>query len=252
MKNEELEISTYKFTNLFRNIFMFLLLTTLVFTVACDITELNQISTKKIENQATGKTEEYRTIKISEDAENDYFLDIKIPDGYQENEPQFGNFLTVYRFSKGEANQYAREGILISKTISNYDLPMMQHIEGYAAWVDSNYRKLKGNPIFKDVAYGHEGSVDEYNIKTYTLKYIFPCSHMKNGSICFSGQKEVYVTKLFKPNEIVWAVEYGNLISPLNNPDYEKTVQEKFEEGKKIINDCCKITTIKKLPKNLK
>jgi len=221
---------------------IFLLAVVAIVLNGCAISHLNKIYFKEITNEVTGKTQEYGSIKISEDEQNEYFLEIKIPEGYEQAPTQYGSFLTVYRFSKGEANQYTREGLLISKT-NSYEI---SDIYRYAAWIDQSHQKSKGKPIFKDYSHGHEYSSGQYKTKTYTLKYIFPCSHMKAGSICFSGQKEVDVIKILKPANVVWAIEYSNSISPLNNNDYEKTVKEKFEEGQKIIEDCCRILVVKK------
>jgi len=215
------------------------------------VTGLNLISVKKIKNETSGEVEEYRSIKISEDDENEYFLDVKIPKGYKEIVPQFGDFLTVYRFSKGAPNRYSREGILISKTNSGYDLKVMKNIESYAAWIDSDYCISKGNPLFKNFSYGQEGKTGGFRVKTYLMKYIFPCSQMKAGSICFTGQKEVFVVKIFKPNKTAWTVQYGNLISSIGDNNYEETVQKKLKEGAEIVENCCKIITVKKPMKDL-
>ncbi len=224
---------------------------TSTFLTACDKTELNQISIKTIKNDFSGEIEEYRSIKISEDEKNDYYLDIKIPKLYKEASTQYGDFLTVYRFSKGKANQYIHEGILISKTISKYDENIMQTVEGYGAWIDSNYKKIKGKPIFKDSSYGHENGETGHSVKTYTLKYIFPCYNMKDGSICFSGQKVVNIIKILKPNKTIWAIEYQKLIDPIGSQDnYDSLVKETFELGEKLIENCCKILEVKKPEKN--
>lgn len=213
---------------------------------SCSLGGLNQVSVKKIKNEITGEIEKYGSIKISEDEQNDYFLDVKIPDGYEEAPTQFGDFLTVYRFSKGEGNQYSHEGIMISKT----NLPEARDVDYYAAWIDQSYSASKGRPIFKNHSYGHEYAPNKHKTKTLTLEYIFPCSHMKAGALCFSGQKEVDIIKILKPNDTIWAIEYSNLLSPLGSDKYESIIKEKFEEGKKIIEDCCKILTVKKSKKN--
>lgn len=220
----------------------FFILIPSIFLAACNTSTLNQVSVKKITNETTGEIEEYRSIKILEDEENNYFLDIKIPEGYEEAPAQYGSFLTVYRFSKGEANQYTHEAILISKTNS----PQINNIEYYAKWMDSSYLESQGKPIFKDSSQGYEISNNKLRIKNQINKYIFPCWHMKPGSICFEGQKGITMLKVLKPNETIWSISYLNLINPLNNSNYEKTVKEKFEEGEKIIENCCKIIAVKK------
>ena len=225
---------------------IFVLAVVAIILNGCAINDLNKISVKKIKNEITGKTEKYGLIKVFEDEQDDHFLEVKIPEDYEEAPTQYGSFLTVYRFSKGEANQYTREGLMISKTTSSE----ISDINRYAAWIDQSYQESKGKPILKDYSHGHEYGSGQYKTKTYTLKYIFPCSYMKAGAVCFSGQKEVDIIKILKPDNVIWAIEYSNSINPLNNNDYEKTVKEKFEEGQKIIEDCCKILVVKKTKKN--
>lgn len=234
-----------------RKIFKFwAILTLLAFSTSCTLLGVSQISTKKIKNKITGKTEEYRSVRIAQDDQNDYFLDMRIPENYKEVNSQYGDFLMVYRFSEGEANPYRYRGVLLSRT--HYDPQLSQKaLEDHRDWYNSKKEELYGAPLFKNISSSIEKISPDLNLKSYTTTYINSCVPDRKGSICFGGQKIITITKVFLGMNRIWAIEYAEKISPLGDDNYAKTVENRLEMGKDIVSNCCKINAVEKKSKNL-
>ena len=213
-----------------------------LFAISCSTTGLGHISIKKEKDKITGELKEYRSIKIHEDEENDYFLKIKIPDGYEQYSAIFSKENFIYEFSgDDEDRHYMKRSIFTIGQVYSKS-PKDSSLSKYTDIVDS-YFTDKIKPYFRSRNNDNWDKIENWKPKSISIFYENECPDTQ--AICFSKEIEVRGLRIFEGKSSFWTVEY---IAPiLFLPAYKDQEEKTRKMSKEVIENCCEILAVKKL-----
>ncbi|MFT7099327.1 MAG: hypothetical protein ACJAS6_001206 [Rickettsiales bacterium] len=200
--------------------------------------KINEMVSLDVKNSKTEKSEEYRIIKISEDRDNEYFLHIKVPNGYLDsgyitnNNSEYGNTRII--------NFYKKDDFLELFRIAIGSYPN-KSIEDFVDW-RSNYIHSTNEVVNSLVEYGDPSEIFEPNRFKSALTFNEMKCAFSEDKICFPGQSEIYIMRAFQENsgfgDNIWDISYtssvdGNLL--------KEERELKINNLKLMAQNCCEI-----------
>lgn len=220
------------------------LLVAILFIASCSTDGLNQISVKELKNEITGELDEYRSIKISEDDQNDYFLEVKIPKTHRQ--------VSWNRLSKDNAlvNEFISKNSSKGRYVLNFriseELYQKKSLHHYMMWrknyINQKYKVYRVSVDYDLLQQVNENLPDAFP-ESGTIIQEMMCIP-RPTIICLPNQKEINIIKAYKGKTIFWTIEFSKVIDGhLSELEKENVVSE----SELMMKDCCKILTVKKL-----
>ncbi len=210
---------------------------------SCSSNSLNQISEKKIKNEITGEVEEYRVIKISEDVENDYFLEVRIPDGYKQVSWErlgIGGDATLSEFIPQDHFEHRNiSNFRISKEF-NSDKSLEKYVLFRKRYIELAFKVRRSF-----VKYENFNNRDRFSdvLKSATIIQETDCSN-KTHTICLPNEREINIIKVYRGKTNFWTIEFTGVIEGYLLEAQRDKVVAQYEN---TVEDCCKISRIRKL-----